>query len=120
MDTRSKIRSADDAAEVSGTVVVGYFDPLLAAHVRRLEEIRRGGAPLTVLIADPADPLLPSRARAELVAAIAGVHCVIEAGADPARVLARLRPSVILDERASDDARTRELAGHISARHAGV
>ena len=81
MDTRTKIVSSSDAARLAaqGAVVVkGYFDPLLASHAARLRELKGGSRKLMVLIADPPDPILPSRARAELVASLAMVDYVAE------------------------------------------
>ena len=46
--------------------VSGYFDPLLAEHVRRLRECTQPGELLVIEIANPEAPLLPQRARAEL------------------------------------------------------
>ena len=57
--------------------VTGYFDPLLAEHVRRLREHTAPGQILVVEIVDPEKPLLPQRARAELVAALAMVDYVL-------------------------------------------
>ncbi|HEX5432588.1 MAG TPA: hypothetical protein VFW83_11525 [Bryobacteraceae bacterium] len=81
MDTRRKIVSPHDAAKVAAsgaTVVSGYFDPLLAAHASRLSDLKRKGVPLLALIVDPEDPILPARARAELVAGLAAVDYVAE------------------------------------------
>lgn len=57
-------------------LVSGWFDPLLAAHAARIDEIPEQFA-VVVQIADPPDPLLPARARAELVAALGRVELVI-------------------------------------------
>jgi bifunctional ADP-heptose synthase (sugar kinase/adenylyltransferase) len=82
VDTRTKIVSAGEAARIaaSGAMVVsGYFDPLLAIHAERLEELKREQPrPLIVAIADPDNPILPARARAELVAGLAVVDYVTE------------------------------------------
>jgi hypothetical protein len=67
VDTRTKI---SDRAPENARVVSGYFDPLLAWHVRRLAALKKEGTPLLVLIEEPPDPVLPARARAELVAAL--------------------------------------------------
>ncbi len=56
--------------------VRGDFDPLLAAHARRVAECRRDGAELAVMIGEPERPLLAARARAELVAALRAVDYV--------------------------------------------
>jgi hypothetical protein len=86
MDTRSKILSSSEAAQIAlrATVVSGYFDPLLAWHASRLQELKaelKGDSPLLALIATPANPILPARARAELVAGLKVVDHVCEAPA---------------------------------------
>src|ERR1700738_2321760 len=48
--------------------VSGYFDPLLAEHVRRLRECAQPGQLLVVEIANPESPLLPQRARVKMSA----------------------------------------------------
>ena len=57
--------------------VEGAFDPLLAAHVRRLRECANSGQLLVVAVTNPPNPLLSQRARAELVAALAMVDSVV-------------------------------------------
>ena len=95
MDTRTKIVTTAEArrlaseglASESGlTIVSGYFDPLLSWHARRLSELKtelkaglkRESTALLVLIGTPKDPILPARARAELVAGLAVVDHVAE------------------------------------------
>ena len=56
------------------TLVVGYFDPVVAAHVSRLLALP---GPVTVSLLDPPEEILPARARAELVAALGCVDTVI-------------------------------------------
>jgi hypothetical protein len=56
--------------------VSGHFDPLLAVHVRRLREMSAPDQELAVLVTNSESPLLPQRARAELVAALAPVAWV--------------------------------------------
>lgn len=73
MDTRRKIALA------GATVVTGHFDPLTAAHTRRLTELKREGVPLVVIVTSPAKPILPAAARAELVAALRVADLVIVA-----------------------------------------
>lgn len=83
MDTRAKIIDAARLEEVQRNgrlrIVSGYFDVLLAEHVRRLREIRAAdpGATLVVALRIPPDPLLDARARAELVAALEMVDYVV-------------------------------------------
>ncbi|HTS74609.1 MAG TPA: hypothetical protein VMG40_00310 [Bryobacteraceae bacterium] len=79
VDTRAKIVSSAAVTELAGArVVSGYFDPLLAWHARRLSGLKQEGRPLVVVIENPPFPILPSRARAELVASLAGVDYVVE------------------------------------------
>ena len=85
MDTRTKIVDADQARVIAGqgaTVVSGYFDPLVASHAEELAALKKEDAPLLVLIATPADAILPTRARAELVAGLAVVDYVCETAND--------------------------------------
>jgi bifunctional ADP-heptose synthase (sugar kinase/adenylyltransferase) len=81
MDTRTKIVPMEEAARMAAegaTIVSGYFDPLLASHAERLTGLKREGVPLVILVADPENPILPAKARAELVAGLAVVDYVVE------------------------------------------
>ncbi len=114
MDTRTKIVSAAEAARIAAegaSAVSGYFDPLLAGHAERLRELKRPGAPLLVLIADPEDPILPARARAELVAGLAVVDYVT---VDYAAESGAIVPHVRLED--EDLQRREELIAHVHAR----
>lgn len=115
MDTRTKIVSITDAARIAGsgaTVVSGHFDPLLASHAERLAELKQEGAPLLVLIAAPENPILPARARAELVAGLAIVDYVAESDEGFAQ-------QVRLEQ--EDEKRLQRLIEHVHARQrAGV
>lgn len=85
MDTRAKIVPLQQVEARPGAVwITGHFDPLLAEHVRQLEQARDPGRPLVVQVTNPAQPLLPQRARAELVAALAMVDFVVLGGEQPA------------------------------------
>ncbi len=90
MDTRVKIAVPGAAAALApGTrVVSGSFDPLLRQHADELAELRQGCSALAVVVTEPAEPLLPARARAELVAALRCVDAVFldSEGAPPADV----------------------------------
>jgi len=110
VDTRIKIIGAPEAAKqaASGAVVVsGYFDPLLASHADRLQELKREGQPLMVLVATPDNPILPVLARCELVAALAVVDHVAE-WSSGIRVDARLEPQ--------DAERLEKLIEHVHSR----
>jgi bifunctional ADP-heptose synthase (sugar kinase/adenylyltransferase) len=81
LDTRSKIISLEQARAQelakSACWVAGYFDPLLAEHVRKLREYVAPDRLLIVEVTNPDRPLLAQRARAELVAALAMVDYVV-------------------------------------------
>ncbi len=110
MDTRTKIVPLTEAQQIAarGAIVVsGYFDPLLAGHAERLHSLKREDTPLLVLIADPGNPILPARARAELVAGLAVVDYVVESGNG-------LMPHIRLEQ--EHDKRLDELIEHVHAR----
>jgi len=82
LDTRAKIHSYEDALDSTrgknARWVSGRFDPLLAAHARRLAELSEGVDLLIVTVMDAGpDSILPMEARAQLVAALAAVDCVV-------------------------------------------
>ena len=65
MDTRRKIIEPDRALELAQglriqgvKIVTGYFDVIVAEHVRRLREIKNGSGMLVVVILDPPEALL--------------------------------------------------------------
>ena len=94
MDTRNKIVLASEAESRLPHIaflISGWFDPLLAVHATRIEEIPEQFA-VAVMIVEPPDPVLPARARAELVAALRRVELVI---LDEARTLT---PALRLEE----------------------
>ena len=115
LDTRQKIVPLDRALEqldrAYSVVVNGYFDPLTAGHVRRLRELHAQAGHLIAVVVDPAEPLLPARARAELVAALACVDCVVleEAGLDPV--------ANAVHEEEADLERRDELIARVRTRH---
>jgi len=110
MDTRTKIISADEARQIAAngaTTVSGYFDPLTLAHAERLQSLKRPGAPLLVIISSPPDPILPSLARAQLVAGLACVDHVTEAPV-------AIAPHARLEE--EDATRLEQLIEHVQSR----
>lgn len=127
MDTRSKILTPEQAVEAAGrarkkgiriVLVTGRFDPLLAAHARRLEEIGAEDGVLIAVIGNPAQPLLAARARAELVAALRVVdYVVISEEPAPPGWTERLAPDAVFREEAADEARTGDLIKHVQSRH---
>ncbi|MGJ5816827.1 hypothetical protein [Paludibaculum fermentans] len=76
MDSRLKI--VLPAELPSGVrLVSGYFDPLLTVHAAWLAEARGVSDKLAVVVKDPPVPILSTRARAELVAALKVVDFVL-------------------------------------------
>ena len=118
MDTRTKILDAEAAIAAAGAarragktvkLVAGTFDPLLAAHARRLREIAEEGAVLFAAIQEPVAPLVALRARAELVAALGVVDYVVLGDAP-------LRPDEVYREESADAGRTRDLIRNVQDR----
>lgn len=71
MNTRDKIISP-------AMLVIGTFDPMLAAHSERLADLKKdSGIKLVVAVADPPEPLLDCLARMELAAALRMVDFVM-------------------------------------------
>ena len=126
MDTRSKIverggasafvaRQRAEGRPVAG--ISGFFDVLTAAHVRRMESVRRLGCALVVAVHDPAEPLMPARARAELVAALDLADCVVPVGSMSAGDVAEtLGVAEWCDDRAAHDAIAAELVEYVQRR----
>jgi bifunctional ADP-heptose synthase (sugar kinase/adenylyltransferase) len=112
VDTRTKVISNDAASKVADAVIVsGFFDPITVAHADRLKTLRKDGRPLLVLIATPANPILPGAARANLVAGLACVDYVTEiGGAYPEGLM----PQTQLET--EDAARLEQLIEHVQAR----
>jgi hypothetical protein len=115
LDTRTKIVPAEAAlARLAGRpVVAAYFDPLVYSHSERFRELAEKHGPLTVCICDPADPLLPAQARAELAAACRDVEMVIIGEAFLAQ------SAEVIDERPGDLDRRAALMKHVHSRQNG-
>jgi len=123
LDTRKKILTLDEAVEVidrSGklTVIVGHFDPVTAAHAHRISGLLGNTDRLAVVVTDPPEPVLPQRARAELMAALQAVDYVVAAMHNTsAEIIARLQPDEVIQEEGADLRRTQELIAHVHRRH---
>ena len=88
----------------AGAWITGHFDPLLAAHVQFLEDQATKGHLLIVEVANPPQPLLSQRARAELVAALGMVDYVVVGDSS-------------VNGSAGDAGITRQFIDHIVRRH---
>jgi bifunctional ADP-heptose synthase (sugar kinase/adenylyltransferase) len=97
-------------------LVTGYFDPLLAAHARRLRDVADPESVLVAVIREPERPILAARARAELVAALATIDFVI-LGGEPNHILAGFEPDELFQDDAADERRTQDLILHVQSRH---
>ncbi len=125
MDTRHKIIESKRAQALAQglrakgvKIVTGYFDVIVAEHVRRLREIKNGSAMLVVVVLDPPEALLAARARAELVAALAVVDYVVPADEQAAKeLLSHFTASEIVREESDDLLRARRLSEHVKSRH---
>ncbi len=126
LDTREKILTQAAAVETARRLrreghplklATGWFDPVLAGHARRLEALQDGSAPLMVVVADPRSPILPARARAELVAALRMVDYVVlpEKGCLE-HLLKQLEAVEIARGEAEDEQLTRDLIRHVHTR----
>ena len=111
LDTRSKIIALTEARKRAQSQptrwVTGYFDPLLAAHVRRQRECVQPGEALVVEIVEPPNALLGREARAELVAALDIVDYVVLGEGDAAA------------GSAIDEGFTERFLEHVRERHRG-
>ena len=125
MDTRTKILSETVALETlealraqgeSVRAVTGFFDVLLAAHVRALRDFAEGKSKLIALVLNPPEPLLAQDARAELAASLATVDYVVAVADDGAELLRGIQPARVLRMEADDAHRRRELIEHVQRR----
>jgi hypothetical protein len=122
VDTRTKIVTAAEAdagiraSGCSARLVSGYFDPLLAAHAERLEELAAPGWLLVAFVRTPPDPLLPARARAELVAAVGAVDLVVIDDGDD-ETPGRIGAVETIREEAADERRSRQFIDRVRSRY---
>lgn len=124
MDTRTKIITPEAARDLAHSsppamLVTGYFDVLLAAHVRELDGIRAGQPEGVLLVAltTPEEPVLDSRARAEMVAALEMVDYVVSLDERLMNgLLAAFSAECIVRLEAVHEQRRRELIEHVHRR----
>ena len=111
LDTRTKIVSPERVA--GRTLVAAYFDPMVATHTQRFQELAVQHGPLAVCICEPPGALLPAQARAELAASLRAVELVTIGEAALAQAVA------IIDERPADLERREALMRHVHSRQNG-
>ena len=129
MDTRCKILSRESALENACrakqqgrklTVVTGYFDVLSAGHVRGLKDVRNSTADhvLMVVLLPPPEPVLPARARAELVASLSMVDYVVtETESSVEEFIEQLPADEVISQQTADETQTRLLVEHVLVRY---
>jgi len=91
--------------------VRGTFDPLLAAHAEELQAAVEPDAKLVVIVDEGVDPILPVRARAELVAGVRAVDYVI-----PLTAAEGFEATGTVDLVPAHNARLAELIEHVRRR----
>jgi len=124
VDTRTKIIRADQACALASgnrplVLVTGHFDVLQAADVRDLRSVRDRfpGAILLVALVFPPEPLLATRACAELAAALAMVDYVVSLdGEQLAALMAALPSACVVRLEPAQQQRMRELTQHVRRR----
>jgi len=119
MDTRHKILTLEEARLLPPPAVafVTHLEVLRAAHVQKLQGLADANpGTLLVVLTDPASPLVPLQARAELAAALRVVDYVVPSpeGAEP--VLSAVHAALVVHDEEEDIERTRLLIEHVRRR----
>lgn len=109
------VRTARNTGQLC-RLAIGYFDPLLAGHARRLRDLKTGAGLLVVLVDSPETPLLPAPARAGLAAGLQAVDYVVVRGDGDLELITAFPESDIAIEKEADAARTRQLARRVHER----
>ena len=98
--------------------MAGHFDPVHAAHGRRLRELRDDTCTVVVLT-DSDKPISPQRARAEVLAGLSSVDWVIITEGTSSDAVFRYFPAAeVIHDEAADAKRTRALIDHVRLRQA--
>jgi bifunctional ADP-heptose synthase (sugar kinase/adenylyltransferase) len=124
LDTRSKIVSWEDAKRFAldrrAAIVVGHFDPLVVSHVRNLATIRSRHDAVVAVVTNSEKPILPARARAEMLSALRLVDRVVNPGEYPLDELERIPGVNVLREEVEDRRRLESLIHYVASRHQQV
>jgi hypothetical protein len=111
LDTRTKIvEPGSIPRDRSVRILLCYLDPVWGREVHTLRQHADANATMVIAVADPPDPLLPLRARAELAAALSFVDYVIT---EPPS----LPDAELIDLRDHDLACRQSLIRHVLRRH---
>jgi glycerol-3-phosphate cytidylyltransferase-like family protein len=73
-----------------------------------------------VIVTDPAQPILPARARTELVAALSVVDFVVPSEGRLEDLLTQLEATEVLRGEAADETLSRDLIHHVQTRQRGL
>ena len=125
MDTRTKIKSVNDAlaaameAKERGkriVISVGEYDPMLAGHAERLVLRSQSDTWHVVAVVPGKSPLTPLAARCELVAALRSVECVVPFEQDPSLLGMVAGKAEVHDDRKADAEARDSLIAQIHAK----
>lgn len=109
--------AAAGAAGKRAAIVTGYFDPLQVDHARRLNMIRASHDCIVVLLADPPNPVLDSRSRAQLVASLGMIdYVVLPQECASSANFERTSDISVYGEEAADESRFECLVRHVHER----
>jgi hypothetical protein len=116
MDTREKILPVEKARELTAigdwVLLVGAFDPLTATQARRIAALKQSDKRLLAVVQPADEELLPTEARAILVAALREVDAVVIAdSADGFK-------GTVVEDRAGEAERSAEFIRFILRRQA--
>jgi hypothetical protein len=102
MDTREKIIAFDDVGSLltrgNWSIIIGLFDPLTLEQAKRLEQVAATGNKVLAVIDPGENTLLPSDARACLVAALRSVAAITIVEPERARLLLLKIPGAFVND----------------------
>jgi hypothetical protein len=102
MDTREKIIAFDHVGSLltrgNWSVIIGLFDPLTLEQAKRVEQAAATGNKVLAVVDPGENTLLPSDARACLVAALRSVTAITIAEPERARLLLAKIPGVFVND----------------------
>jgi hypothetical protein len=125
LDTRSKVKPLNDLnsvlADSKWIAIAGFYDPLTAIQASRLVDLAKKGRNVLAIVLTAPDCLLPSDARAALVAAVRGVSAVVIAKADEWRCAIPQNADItVVDDLEDDKRRSEEFVEHVLKRQGAI